>query len=179
MYLEKEEIKFAVVYTIKQYKAPLSMSRIYEILTWDKEVMEYFDLSEALLELSEDDYIYKKYYRNEESFCLTDKGKDAYLYFKSRVPYSIRARIDSAIGTIKYDELADPNAVTAEAVLAAREQYMARCCIIDDKIPMLELSLNVGTREQAKRTAEYIKKNADRIYKEILKLCLPEVNKEE
>ncbi len=178
MYLEKEEIKFAVVYTVKQYKAPLSMSRIYEILTWDKEVMEYFDLSEALMELSEDGYIYKKYYRNEEAFCLTEKGREAYLYFKSRVPFSIRARIDNAIGTVKYTELADPNAVRAEVSLAAEEQYAVRCCITEDRVPMLELSLNVGTKPQAERAAAYFKENADLIYKEILKLCVPEVKRE-
>ena len=48
MYLEKEEMKFAALYTVKQYKAPLSMSRIYEILTWDGQVMEYFDLAAVL-----------------------------------------------------------------------------------------------------------------------------------
>lgn len=175
MYLEKEEIKFAVVYTVKRYKAPLSMSRIYEILTWDKAVMEYFDLSEALMELTEDGYIFKKFYRNEESFCLTEKGRDAYLFFRSRIPYSIRARIDSAIGTVKYTELADPNAVRAEVTLAAEEQYAVRCCISEDKVPMLELSLNVGTKPLAEHTAAYFKANADKIYEEILKLCVPEI----
>ncbi len=178
MYLEKEEIKFAVVYTIKQYKAPISMSKIYEILTWEKEVMEYFELSEALMELSEDKYIYDKYYRNEESFCLTEKGEDAYLYFKSRIPQSIRDRIDSAIGEIKYTELADPNAVRSEVILAAEEQYMARCSILDGKVPMLELSLNMGTKPQAQDAAKYFKENADEIYKGILNLFFPKKSEE-
>ena len=178
MFLEKEEIKFAVVYTIKQYKAPISMSRIYEILTWDKEVMEYFELSEALMELSEDGYIIEKYYRNEESFALSEKGEDAYIYFKSRIPGSVKDRIDSAIGEIKYTELMDPNAVRAEVVLAAREQYMARCCILDGKVPMLEISLNMGTKPQAENAAEYFKENADEIYKQILKLFVPEIKPE-
>ncbi len=175
MFLEKEEIKFAVVYTIWQYKAPISMSRIYEILTWDKEVMEYFELSEALMELLEDEYILKKYYRNEEAFCLSENGEDAYLYFKSRIPTSIKNRIDSAIGEIKYAELADPNAIRAEVVLAAKEQYTARCCILDGKVPMLELSLNMGTKPQAEDAAEYFKENADEIYKKILELFVPEM----
>lgn len=177
MYLEKEEMKFAVLYTVKQYKAPISMSRIYEILTWDKEVMEYFDLSESLMELLEDEYIHKKFYRDEESFCLTQKGIDANVYFTKRVPYSIRRRIDDAIGGIRYSELADPNAVRAEVFTAAEGQYTARCCILDNNSPILELSLNLGTKVQAEDTAEYFKKNADEIYKGILKLCVPELNK--
>lgn len=172
MYLEKEEMKFAAVYAIKQYKAPIAVSRIYEIFTWDKEIMEYFDLSGVLAELTEDKYIYQKYYRNEEALCLTERGEEAYTFFKNRIPYSIRERIDSAIGKIKYDEIADPNAIKAEVVLAASEQYMAKCSINENKVPILELSLNMGKRSQAERVAEYFKKNADRIYEEILKLCV-------
>lgn len=172
MYLEKEEMKFAVVYAIKQYKAPISMSLTYEIFTWDKEIMEYFDLSEVLAELLEDGYIYEKYYRNEQAFCLTESGEAAYLYFKGRIPYSIRERIDEAIGRAKYDELVDPNAVKAEVVIAAEEQYMARCSIIEDKVPMLELSINMGKKIYAEQVAAYFKKNSKRIYEEILKLCV-------
>ncbi|MBR5613927.1 MAG: DUF4364 family protein [Clostridia bacterium] len=174
MYLEKEEMKFAAVYAIKQYKVPMGVSRIYEIFTWDKEIMEYFDLSGVLAELLEDKYIYQKYYRNEESLCLTDRGEEAYTFFKNRIPYSIRERIDSAIGKIKYDEIADPNAVKAEVVLAAEEQYMAKCSINENKVPVLELSLNMGKRNHAERVAEYFKKNANKIYEEILKLCFEE-----
>ena len=42
MYLEKEEMKFSVVYAIKQYKAPINMDLTYRIFTWDKEIMQYF-----------------------------------------------------------------------------------------------------------------------------------------
>lgn len=175
MYLEKEEMKFAVLYTIKQYKAPLNMSRIYEILTWDKQVMEYFELSESLMELLEDKYIYEKFYRNEEAYCLSETGEKACIYFKNRIPSSIRTRIDDAIGKFRYDELSDPNAIKAEVILAAEEQYAARCTVCDEKVPMLELTLNMGTKPQAEEVAVYFKDNARSIYEEILKLCVPEL----
>ncbi len=171
MYLEKEEMKFAALYAIKQYKAPISVSLIYEIFTWDKEIMDYFDLAGILDELLEDGYILKKYYRNEEALCLTESGEAAHIYFKSRVPYSVRERINEAIGRVKYDELVDPNAVRAEVVFAADEQYMAKCSITEDKVPMLELSINMGQRHHAERVAAYFKKNSKKIYDEILKLC--------
>ncbi len=174
MYLEKEEMKFSVLYAIRQFKAPVSESRIYEILTWDKEIMEYFDLSGALAELLEDGYIFSKFYRNEEALCLTDLGGQADLFFKNRVPASIRERIDSAIGHIRYNELADPNAVRGEVVLAAEECYMAKCSICDNKIPVLELSIAMGKKAQAQKVADYFKNHADEIYEGILKLCTEE-----
>ena len=174
MYLEKEEMKFAVLYAVKQYKAPIRMSLTYEMFTWDKNIMEYFDLSEVLAELLEDGYIYQKFYRNEEAFCLTESGEAAFRYFKDRVPFSIRTRIDEAIGRVKYDELVDPNAVRAEVLPVSEDQYVARCSIIEDKVPVLELSLNMGKKIQAERVAEYFKKNSKKIYDEILRLCTEE-----
>ncbi len=174
MYLDKEEMKFAALYTIKQYKAPLGMSRIYEILTWDREVMEYFDLSEVLMELSEDGYILKKYYRNEEACWLTEKGAEAHKFFNDRIPFSIRKKIDDAIGKLRFDEVADPNAISAEAIPITDNQYAVRFCILDDKTPMLEMTLNTGTKLQAQNTAEYMKKNAKEIYNSIVKICTEE-----
>ena len=176
MYLDKEEMKFAVLYAVKQYKAPISMSLTYEIFTWDKEIMEYFDLSQALAELIEGGYIQQKYYRNEEAYDLTDSGRSACLYFTERVPKSIRTRIDEAIGRLRYDELVDPDAVRTDVVFAAEEQYMAKLSIFQDKTPMLDLSLNVGKRHLAERVAAYLKDNSQKIYEEILKLCTEEDN---
>ncbi len=174
MYLENEEMKFAALYTVKQYKAPLSMSRIYEILTWDGEVMEYFDLAAVLDELLEDGYLGKKFYRNEEAFCLTDKGEATDLFFKKRVPYSVRHNIDAVIGHIKYDELAAPDAVRAEVIPITEDMYGAKCTIVEGRKTMLDFVLNMGSRAQAQRVADYFKENADEIYSAIIDACVPD-----
>ena len=171
MYLEKEEMKFAALYAIRQFKVPMQEHILYEIFTWDKAIMEYFDLSGVLMELLEDKYITKKFYRNEEALALTDSGEAAYLYFKNRVPYSIRERVDSAIGRLKYDQLADPSMVSAEVMPAAEEQYMAKCSITEDRVPLMELSLTMGRKFQAQKVADYFKEHAQEIYEGILKLC--------
>ncbi len=171
MYLEKEEMKFSVVYAIKQYKAPINMDLTYRIFTWDKEIMQYFDLAEVLAELLEDGYIVKKFYRNEEAFCLTESGEEAYRFFKTRVPYSVRQKIDDAIGRVKYDEIVDPDAVKAEVIPVTSDQYMARCSILENKVPIMELNLNMGKRRDAERVARHFKENSQKIYEEILKVC--------
>ncbi len=174
MYLEKEEMKFAALYAIRQFKVPMQENILYEIFTWDKAIMEYFDLSGVLMELLEDKYITKKFYRNEEALALTDSGEAAYLYFKNRVPYSIRERVDSAIGRLKYDQLADPSMVSAEVMPAAEEQYMAKCSITEDRVPLMELSLTMGRKFEAQKVADYFREHAQEIYEGILKLCTEE-----
>ncbi len=171
MYLEKEEMKFAALYAIKRYKAPLAQSRMYEIFTWDQEIMEYFDLADILAELLEDKYIIQKYYRNEAALCLTESGEEACRFFENRIPFSIRQRIDSAIGERKYDELVDPNAVKAEVFPGENGEYTAKCSILREKVPIFELSLSMGKYSEAHRVAENFKDSAYDIYEGVLELC--------
>ena len=58
MFLEKEEMKFIVLYVLKQYKAPITSDAFYEILTWDKEIMGFFDAAEKLSELIGDAWLF-------------------------------------------------------------------------------------------------------------------------
>ena len=75
MFLENDEMKFAILYTLNVYKYPLSIERFAELLTWDEEVMSYFDLTILLSELIEDEFIERLYYRNEECVKLTQKRR--------------------------------------------------------------------------------------------------------
>ena len=60
MFLENDEMKFAILYTLNVYKYPLSIERFAELLTWDEEVMSYFDLTILLSELIEDEFIERR-----------------------------------------------------------------------------------------------------------------------
>lgn len=175
MYLEKAEEKFTVLYTVKIYETPIDITRLYEIMTWEKQVMEYFELSEILFELSEDGYIEKKFYRNEEAYVLTEKGKEACSLFSDRVPPSVKERIKDAIGRIKYDAIISPDFVKAEVFPSGEKGCDLRCSIAEGGHTQLEMTLNFGTSElSAAIAAENFKKNGKKIYSEILELLLEE-----
>ncbi len=174
MFLEKEEMKFIVLYVLKQYKAPITSDTFYEILTWNKEIMGFFDAAEKLSELVSDNYIEKTFYRNESCYTLTEDGNRAIELFAERFPKSVKNRIDAAIGKIRYDALSDPNAVYAEVLPVNRTDFAARCTYLEDHTPMLELSLNAGSKKQAEAAAKYFKEHSKEIYEGILKLCMPE-----
>lgn len=178
MYLEKEEMRLAILYTLSRYHAPISMERISLILTWEKEILEYFELSVLLAELLEDGYVTKKFYMNEETYALTRKGEEANGFFGGRIPKSVRNRIDQAVGNIKYDEQIDPNVVKCEILPLDERQYMASCQILDSKVPLLELKLHVGTRANAEKVVKYLQGHSEELYQGILKLCMPELRSE-
>lgn len=169
MFLERDEMKFAILYTLKRYVEPVNMSELIEILTWDKKVMGYFDLAIMLNELIEDDYVESTHYKNEQAFCLSPKGADTNDFFFERVPKSIRRKIDETIGSIKFAEQTDPNAVKTEIVPIAPYQYMASLTMLDASTPLLELQIFAGSKAEAEQATKKLKKQAAEIYQDIVK----------
>lgn len=165
--MEHDEMKFAILYTLKKYVEPISMPDLSKILTWDKEVMGYFDLSILLNELIEDGYVESKYYRDDRAFALSTRGESTNDFFFERVPRSIRNRIDDAVGKMKFEEQ-DPNAVITHVLPVGVEQYMAEIQMLDANTPMMELRIHMGSRGQAERAAKKLKEQMPEIYAELL-----------
>lgn len=174
MFLEHDEMKFAILYTLKKYIEPISMTELCDILTWEKQVMNYFDLALMLNELIEDGFVDSKFYRNERAFQLSEKGDETNAFFFERIPPSIRKKIDSEISERKYEEQYNPNSVSTEVIPIAPHQYMSALTMLDANLPMLELKIHIGSRADSERAAKILKKEAENIYKDIIKRILPE-----
>lgn len=175
MYLEKSEEKLAVMYILKKYEVPLSENKLFEIMTWEKQVMEYFELSEILAELCEDEYIKKKFYRNAEAYALTEKGREALDLFSAKIPPAVKGRITDAVDKIKFDTIIDPDLVEAEAYNLGTSENIVRFRISDGGRNKLELMLDFGASKlAAKLSAEYLKKNAAEVYEKIISACTPD-----
>ena len=168
MFLEHDEMKFAILYTLEKYTEPISMPDLCYILTWEKQVMNYFDVALTLNELIEDGFVESKYYRDERSFALSEKGKETNSFFFERVPKSVRKRIDDAVSSIKFEEQYNPNSVMSEIIPIAPHQYMAALKMLDANVPILELQINAGSRIEAEKAAKKLVKEADNIYKAII-----------
>ena len=120
--MEHDEMKFSILYTLDKYVEPITMTELCDILTWEKQVMNYFDLALMLNELIEDGFVQSKFYRDEHAFSLTEKGTETNSFFFERIPPSVRRRIDSVISERKYDEQYNPNASVYGGSVDARFQ---------------------------------------------------------
>ncbi len=169
MFLERDEMKFAILYTLKRYVEPANMSDLVTILTWENKVMGYFDLAIMINELMEDGYVEETHYRNEQSFLLSEKGKDTNDFFFERIPGSIRRHIEETVAAVKFHDQTDPHAIKTEILPVAPQQYMASLQILDANSPLLELQIFAGSRGKAEQSAKALKANAAEIYKDIIK----------
>ena len=178
-FLENDEVKFVILYTIWRYETPIPFEDINLVLTWENEVLDYFTLAVKFGELLDDEFLTKTFTENREKYTLTSKGQEAVEFFTNRIPSSIRSSIDTTIGNIKYDTLINPPAVTSEAVpINAAGQFSLRCGIVDDGVTMLNMEIFVGDRDVALNVSKHFKENATEIYQAILKLCIPREDKE-
>lgn len=173
MILEHDEMKFSILYTLDKYIEPMTMAQLCDILTWEKQVMNYFDMALMLNELIEDGFVESKYYRDEHAFSLSEKGKETNSFFFERIPPSVRSRIDNIISTQKYEEQYNPNAIITETVPIAPHQYMACLTMLDANQSMLELKVHAGGQGDAKKASKLLAKHSDDIYKYILSLINP------
>ena len=168
MFLEPDEMKFAILFTLKKYEAPISMPKLCDILTWDKQVMQYFDVAIMLNELIDDGFVESKFYRDERAFELNEKGSDTNDFFSERIPPSVRRRIEKAVSELKFDEQYNPNSVSTEVLPVAPHQYMTALTMLDSNTPMLELKIHTGSRSDSEKAAKILKEEADDIYKSII-----------
>lgn len=169
MFLEKDEMKFAILYTLKVYSYPLSVEKLAEVLTWDEEVMSYFDLTIMLSELIEDEFIERLFYRSEECVRLTHRGEDANQFFSERIPAAIRARLKEFARKDSFDERTNPNGVITDIEPVGNNRYMASLIMLDTGSPILELKIDVGRKSQANRAKSILKNKAEEIYKYLCK----------
>lgn len=170
MFLENDEMKFAILYSLKVYSHPVAIEKLARLLTWQEDVMSYFDLTILLSELIEDGFIERLYYLNEECVKLTDKGADTNEFFFGRVPESIRNRIKETAAGDMFDEKTNPNAVISNAAPISANRYIAELKILDGGSPILELSIDAGERVKAEAAAKTLKDKSNEIYAYICKV---------
>ncbi len=164
MFLDREELKFAILYTMKRYVEPMDVTRLQDLLNRELELLDYFKLSELLDELMEVRYIREVFYKNEQCYELTKVGLATNEFFFERIPGSVRKKIEKQVSTVKFGEQADPNAIHTEILPTAPQQYMASLQMLDAGDPILELKLFAGSRAQAEKMAKKLKTQAYEIY---------------
>jgi len=173
-FLENDEIKFVILYTIWRYETPIPFEEINLILTWENQILDYFTLAEKFGDLFSDEFMAKTVTENREKYALTVKGQEAVEFFSNRIPASIKRMIDTSIGTLKFDSLISPPTIVSEVVpINAAGQFSVKNSIVDDGITLLNMEMFVGDRSVAVNISKHFKENATEIYQAILRLSMP------
>jgi len=160
------ENKLILLYIIDKLEIPVSNLQITKIILENK-IMNYFLLQQYLDELRESNFLSSEQFEGKTLYRITDNGKQTLNYFTNLIPASIRAVIDDAIPSAK-SNIRNELLVTADYIPESENEITVSCKVREDKFSLIDLSIAVGTKSDARTICENWKKYSQQIYAEII-----------
>ena len=170
---EDVENKLLILYLISSMDLPMSRVQIANFFT-EKELMNQFVLLQNLEDMVERGFLEATSENAEDvgttNYNLTEEGSSHLEHLESLIPRPVRQAIDNSIdetrGKIRkgFEKTANyfPN--------VENDEYIVKCGVYDDKrgTMLMEISLPVATREQAKFIQANWNDNYTSIYQKVL-----------
>ena len=176
MAMEQEQLtlyKLMILYLIEKVDFPLSNSQISEFIL-DKGYTNYFTVQRAFHELEEENMLRVKQIRNMSHYALSDEGSEAIEMFEYQIPNSIKEDIAQFLKEKEY-ELRKEASVTADFYPSKGDEYLK---IREKENLLLEINLNVVSRDQAVYICDHWEKKHSDVYSMLIeKLLFDEPNK--
>lgn len=151
---------------------PLTNSQLSEFFV-SKEYTSYFHLQQAINELTESEFIRGEVIRNTTSYHLTASGESALSMFDAKIPETIKSDILHYFEEQKY-ELRRKTDITADYYPLKNGEYMVKATIKERGTLLLELGINVISKDQAIAVCDKWDQKSEEIYQEIIKHLLIE-----
>ena len=145
---------------------PLTNGQISEFIL-DKGYTNYFTLQQAISEMVENGFIREETTHNRTLYHLTEEGRDTIRYFKNNISSAIQEDIELFLKEKKYD-LKNEVSVKADYYPNKNSEYSVRCQIFENGVSLIDLTLNVPTKEQAETMANNWNQKNQEIYAQIM-----------
>ena len=163
--------KLILLYMLDNLDFPLTNSQISEFVL-DKGYTDYFTLQQTLYDLEATGLITTELVRNSTRYLITAAGRDTISMFSSKLPAGIKDDIKSFFQEKKY-QLRREIDLQADFYPIGKE-YMVHCFIREKKSTLMELKLNVDTREQAVYICDHWQKKSEDIYQYVIQKLILE-----
>ena len=163
------ENKLLILYLIDKMDLPLSRSHITDYII-QSEFMDYYTLQQALGDMVDGGYLDAITDNNTTRYTLTDEGLQTLEYFEKHIPPSVRNKINCYI---KENRQAIKRTFENTATFfpnAENSEFLVKCGVYEESRVLLELSISVDTRDQARIIQNNWKANAKTLYGEIINI---------
>lgn len=158
--------KLIILYMLKKIDFPLTNSQISEFIL-DKGYTTYFKLQQAISELIESAFIREEIAQNRTFYHITEDGVETIQFFKNNISPAIQKDIDDFLKEKKYD-LKNETAVKADYYRNTNMEYSVRCQVMENELPLIDLTITVPTETEAENVAKNWKKKNQEIYAMIM-----------
>ena len=161
--------KLILLYMLDNLDFPLTNSQISEFVL-EKGYTDYFTLQQTIYDLQSSELILSENVRNSTRYIITEAGRETISMFGSKLPSGIKDDIMAFFASKKY-QLRKEIDLQADYYPIDKE-YMVHCQIKEKKAILLELKLNVVTKEQAISICDHWQKDSEEVYNDLVQKLL-------
>ena len=163
----KSEIKLLVCYLLKSIKAPIAKQHINEIMQ-EYGLANYFEVNQALSELSSTGSITVSSSGSDEIFSITQLGAKATETLESTLPISVREKVvNAAIHLLTMVRREKENRVDIQK---SDDGYYVTCHISDSDSDLMAVKIYVADNLQAEMVRQQFLNDPAGIYNKIISL---------
>jgi predicted transcriptional regulator len=155
--------KLLILYLLKTINIQLSELQILRTVT-ENNWLNYFDLKECMFELMESNLVEQRETPSGTFYAITELGRTTLYYLEKELLNSQRRAIDDYCNANR-DELRLETELFAEYIKIDEGEYKVMLKVLENQVPVFELSLITYSQASAESFIRKWKRVAPRIYK--------------
>ncbi len=159
------DIKLIILFIANNFKRPVGISDITDIILAEG-YGDYFQTAQYFSELLDTKLLISA--TEEGKYIVSQKGIDASKLFSKDLPFSVKEEIMSAIKSARKKEV-EAHSLVAEYKENSMGTFDLYCEIKESVIPIFSMSVILPTKASAEKAASEFRKNAEKIYADIIK----------
>lgn len=164
------ENKVLILYILNLIDNNIKQDNLFKIIT-DINNINYFYFKQILTDLIDSKLVGIDTKEDELFVKITTEGKNAYILTKDVLPGLLKLKADN-IFKKDFSSIEEASSIVAEFIPKNELNYTVKCKIVENNETVFEVKTFAGSRDRAKRIVDNWKKNATKIYPEILNLLL-------
>lgn len=164
--LELAENKLLLLYIIKSIKYPISNTQLTDIVL-ENSFINYFMLQQYVSELITSDFLKYEEKDSKEIIVLTAKGDRVLSFFKDRISPNKLKLIDDYINK-KVEIIKKELSITSDYTLDDDNSFLVNLKATENKSTIIDLTISVPTKDEAKAICNRWKENSSTIYNKII-----------
>lgn len=163
---EMAENKLILLYLVDKLGIPLGSLHIIRLVLENK-LMNYFLLQQSLNELCEGGFLVQENNEGKIFYKISPSGKKTLGYFTNHIPAGMRSRMDGICAGSK-NKIRHETQITADFIPESEDKYIVKCRVNEDNFTLIDLTIAVGNRNDARSVCENWKNYSQHIYAELV-----------
>lgn len=162
--------KLIVLYMLDKVDHPLTKAQVFDFLL-EKEYSNYFTLSQAIYELTENGFVESYTTHSSTILTLTEEGRNTLSFFQNRISEGIRNDITAFFEENRM-QIANDLSVLTNYYRTSNGDYVADLTARDRSSDLVNIKINMPNDESARTICEHWKEHSSEIYSFILEKLL-------